>query len=47
MKGNTAYAFTWISVAVAVSVAIFVTKDASALWAFLLPAMISYSSSEK
>lgn len=46
MKGTTAYALTWISVAIGVSVAIFVTKSASPLWAFLIPACIDFISDD-
>jgi hypothetical protein len=38
---------TWISTAIAISVAIFVTKSASPLWALLIPACISFSSGDK
>lgn len=43
MKGTTAYAFTWIATAVAISVATYVTKSAIPLWALLIPACLSLS----
>lgn len=43
MKGPTAYAFIWISTALAVSVAIIITENIGALWAFFIPALVSYS----
>jgi hypothetical protein len=43
MKMTTAYGLVWISIGLAVSVAVFVTKSASPLWAFLIPACISFS----
>jgi len=36
-----AYSMTWIATAIATSVGIYYTKDASCLWAMLIPAMIS------
>jgi hypothetical protein len=44
MKGTTAYAFIWISCAVAISTAIIVTGKLMPLWALLIPAMISFKS---
>ncbi|MBS4200293.1 hypothetical protein KHA93_11690 [Bacillus sp. FJAT-49732] len=44
MKGTTAYAFIWISSAIAISVAIIVTGKIGALWALLIPALVSYNS---
>ena len=42
MKMTTAYAMIWISVAIAVSVGIVVTGSLEGLWAFLIPAMITW-----
>jgi hypothetical protein len=36
-----AYAIVWIAVAAAVGYALYVTKDARCLWAFLIPGMIN------
>lgn len=36
--------FIWIAVAVAVIVTVFITKNASCLWAFLIPAWITSES---
>jgi hypothetical protein len=41
MKAYTAYAMVWLSVSAAVCIALWLTKDISALWAFLLPGFIS------
>lgn len=43
MKVTTAYAFTWIASAIAISVASYVTKSATPLWALLIPACLSLS----
>jgi hypothetical protein len=47
MKITTAYAFIWISVAIAISVGVYVSKSATPLWALLIPACISVSSGDK
>jgi hypothetical protein len=47
MRATTAYAFAWVATAVAVSMAIYITRSASPLWAMLIPACISFSSSDK
>jgi hypothetical protein len=44
MKITTAYASAWIASGVAVSVAILVTKDATPLWALLIPAFLKLDS---
>jgi len=44
MKGATAYAIAWIATAFAVSVGIYLTKNASCLWTMLIPACVSYKS---
>ncbi len=41
-----AYALIWISVAFAISVAIYVTKSAIPLWALIFPGLISFGSGE-
>jgi hypothetical protein len=46
MKITTAYAFIWISCAIAISTAVIVTHRLSPLWALLIPAMISFKSSD-
>lgn len=46
MKATTAYAFVWGMVAVAASVGIIVTGSLMPLWAFLIPAGISFSGRE-
>jgi hypothetical protein len=46
MKWSTAWAFVWISCALAISTAIYITKSANPLWALLIPACISFKSSE-
>lgn len=43
MKVATAYAFIWISSAVAISVAIIMTGKIGALWALFIPALVSYT----
>jgi hypothetical protein len=43
MKLTTAYAFVWISISVAVSIAVLITKTAEPLWAFVIPALLSFS----
>ena len=40
MKVTTAYASAWIASGLAISVAVIVTKDASPLWALLIPAFL-------
>jgi hypothetical protein len=47
MKASTAYAFAWISTGIAVSVALYVTKNANVLWTMLIPTCISFSQSDK
>lgn len=44
-----AFASAWIATGVAVCFAVYITKDASCLWAFLLPSFLSlkYTSEEK
>ncbi len=42
-----AYAFCWISVSFAVAVGIYYTKNPNCLWAFLIPACISFSTRDK
>ena len=39
-----AYSMMWISVSLAVSVAVYTTKSAAPLWTFLIPAMIGVKS---
>jgi hypothetical protein len=41
-----AYSIAWIAVAAAVGYAIYMTKDARCLWAFLIPAMIGVGKSK-
>lgn len=41
------YAAIWISVGVAVSVGIYVTKSADCLWAFLIPLLVNIRISKK
>ena len=41
-----AYSMMWISVSLAVSVAVYITKSAAPLWTFLIPAMIRVSSDD-
>lgn len=36
-----AYAMAWLSTGIATGIAVYVTKSAVPLWAFLIPAMIS------
>lgn len=40
------YGMMWIAVSVAVTTAIILTDSVGALWTFLLPASISFSSKE-
>ena len=40
-----AYGMAWLSTGIATSIGIYVTKDANCLWALLIPAMISFSTS--
>ena len=42
MRATTAYAIAWMSVAAAASVGIITTESLMPLWAFLIPASISY-----
>lgn len=42
MKPFIAYAVIWIATALAVSVAIWVTKSASPLWAMFIPLFINF-----
>ncbi|MDO5574409.1 MAG: hypothetical protein Q4G60_10595 [bacterium] len=48
MKNNVhlAFAVMWISVAIAVSVGIYVTKSAGCLWAFAFPAVFYVGNSK-
>ncbi|SDJ76709.1 hypothetical protein [Salimicrobium halophilum] len=41
MKATTAYAIVWISSAIAISTGIFITESLVALWALLIPALVS------
>ena len=41
-----AYSMMWISVSLAVSVAVYTTKSSAPLWTFLIPAMIRVSSDD-
>lgn len=47
MNEATAYAFAWISTAIAVIVAVWITKNPNCLWALLLPAGITISHSSQ
>ncbi len=42
MKIWTVIAITWITTAVAVSLAVYITKDATPLWGMIIPALVSY-----
>lgn len=42
-----AYGLAWLSTGIAVSVAIWITKSATPLWAMLIPALISITSTGK
>lgn len=47
MKNNwayIAYGLAWLSTGIAVSIAVWVTKNPACLWAFLIPSFISLSS---
>ncbi|CEQ01586.1 Uncharacterised protein [[Clostridium] sordellii] len=46
MVAYMAYAIVWISVAVAISVAIYITRSATPLWGFLFPGFVSLTSSK-
>lgn len=41
-----AYSMTWFSTAIAISVAIYVSKSISSLWFLLLPSMIRITNDE-
>lgn len=47
MKPNIAIAFIWISVSVAVCVAILLTGKIAPLWTFLIPALMGGISDEE
>jgi hypothetical protein len=42
-----AYGLAWLSTGIAVSVAIWVTKSATPLWAMLIPGCLSISNSKR
>ena len=42
-----AYSMAWISTAIAISVAIYVSKSVCSLWFLLLPAMIRITNDDK
>ena len=46
MKLTTVYAMIWLAAALAISVAIFVTKSATPLWALFIPAFVSMEAKE-
>jgi len=46
MNKTIVYAFAWISTAVAVSVAVYITKSAKPLFAMIIPAFIMDSDSK-
>lgn len=37
MKATTAYACAWLATAIAISVGIYITKNANCLWALIFP----------
>ncbi|MBD7984424.1 hypothetical protein H9649_07525 [Sporosarcina sp. Sa2YVA2] len=47
MKETTTIAIAWMSVSLAVIVAIMTTGSLKVMWAFLLPALLSTSSSKQ
>lgn len=46
MNKNIVYASAWLSTAIAVSVAIYITKSSSALWGMLIPFFATLYSKE-